>query len=91
MPLFERVTLTPADDNTSLTTGLIGLFVAIGLALVVLFAAAVVSIVRSDRLGQTEKAVWIIGCLILQFFGPLAWFVWGRHQHSGGSNRSAGA
>lgn len=50
------------------------------LALVALFVGALVSIATSRHLDNTAKAIWIVVCVFLQFFGPVAWFVWGRHQ-----------
>lgn len=69
---------------------LIALFVIGGVLLLVFFLAALVSIVRSPRLTSGAKLVWGVGCLILQFFGPLLWFLWGRHQDFGGPGGSAG-
>lgn len=52
------------------------------LGLVVLFVAAIISIARSPHLEPLGRLIWIVVCLFLQFFGPVAWFVWGRHQRS---------
>ena len=68
----------------------IAVLVIVGVALLVFFLAALVSIARSPRLSSGAKVVWGVGCLILQFFGPLLWFLWGRHQDFRGSGGTAG-
>ena len=69
---------------------LIALFVIGGVLLLIFFLAALISIVRSPRLSSGAKVVWAVGCLILQFFGPLLWFLWGRHQDFSGPGGSPG-
>jgi heme/copper-type cytochrome/quinol oxidase subunit 4 len=66
------------STKSAASTGWLVLLGVVGVALLVLFVAAVVSIVRSRRLTSQGKIVWIIGVLIFQFFGPLAWFLVGR-------------
>lgn len=79
MDLPTRTTTLAAGDS-ALAGGYLALLVIVGLALLVLFVAAVASIVTSARLTGAGKAMWILVCLVLQFFGPLAWFLWGRKQ-----------
>ncbi|NLU84324.1 hypothetical protein HCA44_16235 [Rhodococcus sp. HNM0569] len=50
----------------------------VGIALVVLFVAALVSVVRSDNYRAGGKAVWILLVLAFPFLGPVVWFVWGK-------------
>lgn len=71
--------LLAADEN-GLSTVAVVIIVLIAIALLTLFVAALVSILRSPALTPTGKLVWAIVVLILQFFGPLAWLLWGRHQ-----------
>jgi Phospholipase_D-nuclease N-terminal len=67
-----------ADGGSAVGGALIVLLVAIGLALLALFLAALVSILRTARMTSTGRLVWIVIVLIFQFFGPLAWFLFGR-------------
>lgn len=53
----------------------------VALPLIIFFIAAIVSILKSDRLETSGRLVWIVVCLFLQFFGPLAWFLWGRKTY----------
>jgi hypothetical protein len=48
------------------------------LGAVVLFVAALVSILRSPNYSVAGRAVWIFVVLAFPFLGPLVWFVWGR-------------
>lgn len=48
------------------------------LASVVLWIAALVSIVRADRLTATERVIWILVVIIIPFIGSLGWFAFGR-------------
>lgn len=66
-----------ASQHGGLATGYLILLIVVGLGLVVLLIAALISIGTSS-LNGTAKAGWMVVCLILQFFGPLVWFLWGR-------------
>ena len=48
------------------------------LGAVVLFIAALVSIIRSPNYTVAGRAVWIFVVLAFPFLGPLVWFIWGR-------------
>lgn len=52
--------------------------VVIGLALLAFCVAALVSIAGRPGLSTGQRAAWIVGVLIFQFFGPLVWFTVGR-------------
>lgn len=67
-----------AAGSGGLATGYLILLIVIGVALLALFIGAVVSILSSPALSGSTKFLWIVVCLILQFFGPVAWFLWGR-------------
>lgn len=84
MPAGTLITLAADSTGGGLSIALLVVFGVIALALAILFVAAVVSILRSDRLSAAFQFGWIILCLILQFFGPLLWFWWGRRQDFGG-------
>lgn len=79
MDFSARATTVAAGDS-ALAAGYLALLVVVGVALLVLFVAAVVSIATSARLTGAGKAVWVLVCLVLQLLGPLAWFLWGRKQ-----------
>lgn len=79
VPSSATVFLIAAD--TGVTAAVLVVVAVVAVALLALFIAAVVSIVGSDRLSESGKAVWVVACLVLQLFGPVAWFVWGRHQN----------
>lgn len=67
-------------DRASDAIGLVvGGGVLVGLAaLVVLFVAAIVSILRSDGLSGCQKLGWTVVVLFLQLVGPVLWFTLGR-------------
>lgn len=79
VPHSATVSVLAAD--TGVAAGVLVVLAVVAVALLALFVAAVVSIVGSDRLSSSGKVVWVVACLALQFFGPVAWFVWGRHQN----------
>lgn len=43
------------------------------------FGAALQQVLTSD-LEPSVKGLWVLGMLVFQFFGPLAWFLVGRSQ-----------
>ncbi|MEC3918384.1 PLD nuclease N-terminal domain-containing protein [Nocardia sp. CDC160] len=51
---------------------------AVALAAVVLFIAALVSVVRSRTYAAGGKAIWALLILAFPFLGPVAWFLFGR-------------
>lgn len=58
------------------------LLLVIGVLLVVaallwLLIAAIVSIVNSPA-SSTEKALWIVLCVVFSFLGPILWFAFGK-------------
>ncbi|MDO9380234.1 MAG: PLD nuclease N-terminal domain-containing protein [Nocardioidaceae bacterium] len=67
-------------DQASGTIGIVlGAGIAAALAaLVVLFVAAIVSILRSDGLSGGQKLGWTVVVLFLQLVGPVLWFTVGR-------------
>lgn len=54
------------------------LIAVVAVACIVLFIAALVSILSSRSLTGGGKLLWIIAVFVFQFFGPLVWFLWGR-------------
>lgn len=60
--------------------GTLGLVIALVVTFgaVLLFVAAVVSIVRSPNYSVAGRAVWIFVVLAFPFLGPLVWFIVGR-------------
>jgi hypothetical protein len=88
--------MTPLDLAASGADNGLGLTVAalltIGvLLLVVLFVAALVSILRSPNLSGTGKLLWVVVVFCLQLIGPLAWFLFGRSARLDDAYRGAGS
>jgi len=48
---------------------------------VVLFIYALLDIIKSSRLNQNTKLLWIIIILIAPILGSLIYLVWGRNQN----------
>ncbi|PRY40554.1 PLD nuclease N-terminal domain-containing protein [Umezawaea tangerina] len=69
------------EPRTALDTGLslvaAGLMIAVALGFLVLFVAALVSVLRS-RLTGGMKLVWVVFAFCAPFLGSLLWFVVGR-------------
>jgi hypothetical protein len=81
--------MTAAGNDAGISTGYLVLLITVGVVLLAFFIAAVISIAGSPRLTGAGKIGWTLVCLVLQFFGPLGWFLWGRHQNGrslGGSS-----
>ena len=55
----------------------VGVWVVVIVLLVALFLAALASIL-STPMDSGRRVVWILGCLVFQFFGPVLWFLVGR-------------
>lgn len=54
------------------------------LAAVVLFIAALVSIVRAPRASTGERVIWVLVVLILPLLGSIVWFAVGRRFATAG-------
>ncbi|MFL1378372.1 PLD nuclease N-terminal domain-containing protein [Nocardiopsis protaetiae] len=82
--LTERIALAntttdPAGTALAWMTGITGIVVAvIGLALIVLLIAAVISALIDDNTTAGGKLLWVIFILWFPFFGAIAWFVVGK-------------
>lgn len=74
----EQVTSAEQAIGVGLVVGL----VAIGVALFVLFIAALISVLSSQVLTGGGKALWVLVVFAFPFLGPLGWFIWGRKQPS---------
>jgi Phospholipase_D-nuclease N-terminal len=72
--------LLAADDRSAASVGWLVIVVVVGVALVALFVAALLSVLRSPRLTGTGRIAWTIGVLIFPLLGPLAWFLVGRRS-----------
>jgi hypothetical protein len=78
---MHAVTLLSQQPSTTeqvLGWGLGTVVLVAVLGAVVLFVAALVSIIRSPNYTVAGRAVWIFVVLAFPFLGPLVWFVWGR-------------
>ncbi|WNV89039.1 PLD nuclease N-terminal domain-containing protein [Umezawaea sp. Da 62-37] len=66
---------TALDNGFNLLAA--GLMIAVALGFLVLFVAALVSVLRS-RLSGGMKLVWVVFAFCAPFLGSLLWFVVGR-------------
>ncbi|QRQ65860.1 PLDc N-terminal domain-containing protein [Corynebacterium sp. SFY-K9] len=60
---------------------LIGLVLLIAIPLII-FIAALVSILSSSRYTVFGKVVWIVVTFTFPILGPIVWFIWGRNAES---------
>lgn len=58
---------------------LLGLFTVVAL---VLFIAALVSVLNSANYTNGLKALWALGLLAFPIIGPILWFAVGRSSHT---------
>lgn len=77
---MDLVLATAQKDMSVWGLMLIVLIGLVALGLVVLFIAALVSVLRSPRLASGGKAVWVLLVFVFPLLGPLVWFIWGRHS-----------
>lgn len=77
MLTIQLLTLQQKADG-AIPTVLIVLMVVVGIALVAFCIAALISIIGSPGLSSGLRLAWVVGVLIFQFFGPVAWFMFGR-------------
>ncbi|MEV6523859.1 PLD nuclease N-terminal domain-containing protein [Longispora sp. NPDC051575] len=71
--------LSDDDDKNwvwGLITGTCGLICSIGS--LILFIAALISIISADRLTTAAKILWAVVAFAFPFIGSLAWFFWGK-------------
>lgn len=66
------------DVNPLVPAGFDVAHTVIILALLALFVAAAVSILRSPRYTAGGKSLWLLVVLLLQVVGPIVWFAVGR-------------
>lgn len=69
------------DDDDGIGTGAAILLGIIVLALVALFIAALVSILRTSRLSGGGKLLWIVIVFVFPLLGSIAWFAFGRRMN----------
>ena len=69
-----------ANDDRGTAVALITLlgWLILGLAQVILFIAALVSILSSKRYTGGGKFLWVVVVFLAPFFGAVGWFVVGR-------------
>ncbi|MFC9086193.1 PLD nuclease N-terminal domain-containing protein [Nocardiopsis dassonvillei] len=71
-----------ADTAVTWMSGIFGVVLAlVGLALLVLLLAAVISALADRDTSAGGKLLWIIFILWFPLFGAIAWFVVGRKGH----------
>ena len=72
------VTLIAQESDNAVGVVFMIVLAAIALALIVLWVAAIVSVLGNNRLTGGGKALWIVVILGFPFLGSLAWFIFGR-------------
>lgn len=71
MKPLATVALSPHGASSGSVAAIL-IAAVIGASLLILFLAALISVLRSPQLTGTEKLLWSLTILILQLFGPLA-------------------
>ncbi len=61
-------------------TALLSVAAVIGIALIAFCVAALVSISRAPGLSSNARLGWLAAVVVFQFFGPIAWFGFGRKE-----------
>jgi hypothetical protein len=56
----------------------LSLLAVFGVAALVLFVSALVSILRCPTLTSNTRVAWVLGIVVFPFVGPLLWFTVGR-------------
>ncbi|MGI9031557.1 MAG: PLDc N-terminal domain-containing protein [Ilumatobacteraceae bacterium] len=77
-PALAPVLAPVSDDDEGFGTGAAVLLAVIVIALVVLFIAALVSIVRTSRLSGGGKLLWVVIVFVFPLIGSIVWFAFGR-------------
>jgi Phospholipase_D-nuclease N-terminal len=70
------VVFAQESDSVGVVVGV--LLILVSLALVVLWVAAIVSVLRNPRLTGGGKFLWVVVVLAFPFLGSLGWFVFGK-------------
>lgn len=68
------------DTDRAATVGVVIVLLVLAAAAAILWIAAAVSILRSQRYTTAGKALWILVIIALPLLGALGWFFWGRHS-----------
>ena len=67
--------LADGSNNAIIAVGV----VVLGLALLVLWIATIISILRNDRFTGGGKFLWFVVIIAFPFLGCLGWFLFGRN------------
>ncbi|WP_149361158.1 MULTISPECIES: PLDc N-terminal domain-containing protein [Lolliginicoccus] len=70
---------TQVDSGYAVSIGLVILLAVVAIAALVLFIAALVSVLSSTVLSGVGKIVWILLIFVFPLLGPLLWFFLGRN------------
>lgn len=76
--------MSSSADTSSFTT-LVGGFGLVAITLlviaqIVLFVAALLSIMRSENYASGGKALWALACFAFPLLGPILWFATGKNS-----------
>jgi hypothetical protein len=69
--------LAEASDSSDVAIAVIGTI--LGLAQIILWIAAAISIIRNDRFTRGGKFLWFVVIIGFPFLGCLGWFFLGRN------------
>ncbi|WP_018348358.1 PLD nuclease N-terminal domain-containing protein [Longispora albida] len=78
MDLYAGLVDDDKNGFWAFLTGTCGLLCSLGS--LVLFIAALISILRADRLSTAGKVLWAVVAFAFPFVGSLAWFFWGKNN-----------
>ncbi|MFC9993625.1 PLD nuclease N-terminal domain-containing protein [Nocardia sp. NPDC127526] len=78
--LASANTMAAGTAETAGSIALAGGLIAVAFAGIVLFIAAVVSVLRSRGYETGGKAMWLLLILVFPVLAPIVWFIWGRNS-----------
>lgn len=78
LSVARMVTSLAQESGNAVSVVVVVVLAAIALALIVLWVAAIVSVLRNDRLTGGGKLLWIVVILGFPLLGSLAWFIFGK-------------
>lgn len=74
---MHTAALVMATDASDVVVAVVGTI--LGLAQIILWIAAAISIVRNDRFTRGGKLLWFVVIIGFPFLGCLGWFFFGRN------------
>jgi heme/copper-type cytochrome/quinol oxidase subunit 4 len=87
--MFTVLPMLLADDSDTSNAVVVVIAAILGLAQIILWIAAAISILRSDRFTGGGKFLWFVVIIGFPFLGCLGWFFLGRNAQLVKSSVSA--